>query len=179
MGCVSQTNIRPPRKFSIYPCISHDFVIFVPSSSSSKQKPPFFFPTDRNVCHGGRSDFNPSFAGMECCGSAIFKQSSVSYRCFSKRYGHFFGASYGLNHLPPQKKQWLSQYKNPCPPKNFCHLRRLEVKDFVEQKPAGRYFGRVGAMLASFGTCGLDQLKTPAFGIPGGVVRNKPVMPLL
>ena len=40
----------------------------------------------------------------------------------------------------PPKKEWLSQYKNPCPPPKTYHLRRLEVKDFVEQKPGGEIF---------------------------------------
>lgn len=44
------------------------------------------------------------------------------------------------------------------------------MKDVVEQKPGRRYFERVGAMLASFGT--VASIKNPAFGIPGGVVRN-------
>lgn len=139
VGCVSQTNIGPPRKFSIYPCISHDFVIFVPSSSSSKQKPPFFFPTDRNVCHGGRSDFNPSFAGMECCGSAIFKQSSVSYRCFSKRYGHFFGASYGLNHLP-KKKTVVESVQESLSPQKILSFEKAGGERFCRTKTCGEIF---------------------------------------
>lgn len=96
----------PKKKFSIYPCISHDYVIFVPSSS--KPKPPFFFPPERNVCHGGRSDFNPSFAGMECWDSAIFQQSSVSRGASVKNIAIFWCFLW-LKPPPPQKKSgWVS-----------------------------------------------------------------------
>lgn len=69
----------------------------------------FYSHPERNVCHGGRSDFNPSFAGMECCGSAVCLQSSVSHRCFSKNLAIFWCFLWLKNHLPPKKKSgWVS-----------------------------------------------------------------------